>query len=289
MPDIQLTFWDVLTTSGFTALGSAVLIYLFKGPVSGFLTRAVARHFDEKLTEFKFLLSTAAMEREKISAHILEGRQGRDTVLNSKRLEAAETLYRELERTDKLFSGVVSSIKVLNVDHIRNDASAEDAQKIQETLEYMHNLGEKAHKVFPDSLVLPELYLDDDITKLFRTYNLIHLHANMILSTLGLQKEAERYFTFGHLRNEVETLYPVTKEGFEKIGESFAYEYLPTIKSDLLNRLREVTGFKGQTAEDHRIAIDVMTRAQNIPDTLIRLKEGGVSKDFLVNPENRPA
>src|SRR6056297_2183636 len=135
MPNIQLGSWDVVASSGVTALLSGILLFVFRGPVSAFLSRASTHGYDKRLTEFKSLLSTAATEREKISAYLLEGKQGRDAALNAKRLEAAEILYRELERVDKLFSGTVVSVQVLNVDYIRKDASAEDAQRIQDILE----------------------------------------------------------------------------------------------------------------------------------------------------------
>jgi hypothetical protein len=288
MPELQLSIWDILASTGITTLVVAISLFFLKGPISSFLNRAATHNYDEKLAKLEALLTAEAKDREQISSYILKGKQGRDDLLNTKRLEAAEFLCREIERIEHQLGGVVTTVQSLDLGFIRKHASASDVKKIMDIFSEGHRLKEKMKENTLTSMVLPKLYLDEEIIQLFHAYEGLHLFAVLTISTLEYQSEAERFMNLNGARETVERLYPSTKEGFDKIDENLrdnlAYSYLPTIREALLRKLRGAAGFQGSDAHDHASALGAVARSYENPQELRSLKESDISKSVFRDP-----
>lgn len=111
----QISRWviSIITSAGALTL----LAFLTRSTLTKFFTKSVEHHFEKKFEKFKAEIRDNEKELEQIRTFMSSARRERDSALQSKRFEAAESLLRSRQLIAE-FSGLADYLKMLNIDEI---------------------------------------------------------------------------------------------------------------------------------------------------------------------------
>lgn len=262
--------------------------------IAKFFSKAVEHQFEKKIESFKADIRDNERELDQIRSFLVSARRERDSAIQAKRLEAAETLLRARDALSQ-FTMLVEYMKILNGEQILKYGDDPKVTGLIEALMQPFDVDEKAKLFGKIDRTAPRLYLSDRSLKLFDVYNSIIGQAitMMKLYSIPLRNKAD-LINPGILSEKVIELAPTSKDGFEKFGEGYAYHWLKYFHDEILRSLRhEVSGaddLTRDTASIERLALDSRQAQINIlsslekaglPDTLIKSEESAAENSTV--------
>lgn len=257
-----------------------------------YLSKSVEHRFENKLEITK--AEIRAREREKdaqfaakskelesITGFLIELKKGRDSVIQAKRIEAAEITLRACSTYAQL-TIAVEMMKVLNVKAISSRATDPKIQSFFNTLLVSMKVDEKLAAIERIDQILPKLYLNERTLAHFNAYIFVILHAISFMKATSTGLSADGLFIADALRKEVEKVVPASKDGFDKYGESHAYYWLQYLFDKVLSDLRSVANGVERDNEDAVAAISLTVTSQ-----MTQLKVGKIVADLPEDLKNK--
>lgn len=270
----------VLLSSGIIA-GAA---YLSRDFISRVLTRSVEHRFDKQLEEFKSDIRKSEQEVDQIRSFLSETQKGRNSLLQQKKLEAAEELLRARNILSQM-TLLVEYMKTLNSEYILKNSSDPKITEFIELLLKPVKVDEKIQKLSELNMTLPKLYLSERTLKVFDAYEGIILQAVLMMKVFSVPlAKKENLLKDGTLIKKIMEVATTSKEGFEQWGEDYAYHWLNYFYDEVLKSLRaEISGFEGmardlETAEhlflgSRRASLNIQAslEATGLPDSVLQV------------------
>jgi uncharacterized membrane protein len=283
--DIWPWLMNLVLTSG--VLG--VVAYLLRDTVAKFLTKSVEQRFEKQMETFKAEIRGNEQELDHIRSFLTSARRERDSALQAKRFEAAETLLRARHSVSQL-SMLVEYMKILNSERLLEDDDPKIIEFI-ETLLQPFEVDEKLKRIGAIDMTLPELYLGERTLKAFSTYRGIIIHAAAMMKMFSLpMRDKGQLINVGGLSKTVIELVPGSKEGFDKWGEGFAYHWTSYFYEDVLRSLRHEVAGTDDLPRDaksiERLALESRQAQNNIRQSL---REAGLPDSLIKKDESAAA
>ncbi|WP_222888299.1 hypothetical protein [Enterobacter sp. C2] len=271
-----------------SALTSAVFLgavaYFMRSILTKFIGKSVEHRFDKKIEKFKAEIRDSEKELEQIREFMGSTRRERDSTLQTKRFEAAETLMRSRQFLGQ-FSMLVEYLKLLNLEEITKNRNDPKITQFIKALTDPFGIDEKLKIYGTFDRTMTELYLNERVKKLFDTYQFIILNAVMIMKVLsmpGLQINPD-LFKKDSLKNMVIELTPLSKDGFEQFGDGYAYHWTNYFYDEILKELRNellgISSMSNDTEAATKLALDSRTAKVKLQESLAA---NGLS-DQLIN------
>jgi hypothetical protein len=272
--------WSFLASSGLI-FGAT---YLLRDVIGSYLTRSVEHRFEKKLEAFKASIRDNEVELDQIRSFLVSARRERDSMIQSKRLEAAEVLLRARHVLSQL-TMLIEYMKILNVGEIVKDGQNPKTAEFVDVLIKPLCVDEKIGLYREIEKTLPRLYLSSKTLAAFDVYEGIILQAAMMLKLLSVTLPIKSdLIKKGYLSQKIVEYVPSSKEGFDKWGEEYVYQWAAYFHDEILRTLRHEVSGNDEAVRDvesaERLAIE-SRRAQLNVRTI--LQQTGLPES-LINP-----
>lgn len=267
-----------------TALLGGV-IYFSRSTLTKFLSKTIEHRFDKKIEKFKADIRDNEKEFEQIRAFISSARRERDSALQAKRFEAAEILMHSRQFLGQ-FTMLVEYLKMLNMEEILKKRDDPKITQFIKTLTDPVDIDEKLRVFGTFDRTMPELYLSEEVKKLFDAYQTIILNAVMVMKILSIPglKINPDFFKKDYMKNMIIELAPLAKDGFDKFGDSHAYHltnyFYNQVLIELRNDLLGITSMSKDTEAATRLALDSRQAQINLHSSLAKT---GLTEDIIKN------
>lgn len=254
------------------------IVFLVRASLSRFLTKSVEHQFEKKFEKFKADIRDNEKELEQIRAFLVSARRERDSALQLKRFEAAETMMRARQTLSEL-APLVEYVKHLKTDEMMEKGDDPKITEFIDTLIKPFKIDEKLKVYGALDKTLPKLYLSDRSQKVFEAYESIVLHAVTIMRMLRIPLENKpELIKKGCVSKILIEIVPSLKEGIEKYGEGHVFFWLDYFYTEIIKELRnELLGASNMTKDTEaatRLALD--SRSAHL-DIRASLKDHGLS------------
>lgn len=278
----QILRWTInfITSAGVLAL----LAFLTRSTLAKFLTKSVEHHFEKKFEKFKAEIRDNEKELEQIRAFMSSARRDRDSALQSKRFEAAESLLGSRQLIAE-FSGLADYLKMLNIDEIIKRRSDPKITNFIQTLIDPFNIDEKLATFKAIDRTLPNLYLNERTIKTFEAYESIILNAVTIMKLLslpGLKIEPD-LFHKEKMKSMIIDLYPQSKTGFEQHGDNHVFHLTMYFYTQILNELRNELLGAGNMIKDTEAAANLARDTRNAHTNILKSLESNEIPESIIN------
>ena len=235
---------------------------------------------------FKAEIRDNEKELDHIRSFLTSARRERDSALQAKRFEAAETLLRARHSVSQL-SMLVEYMKILNGERLLEDDDPKVIEFIK-TLLQPFEVDEKLKSIGAIDMMLADLYLGERTLKAFSTYKGIIIHATAMMKMFSLpMRDKGQLINVGSLSKTVIELVPSSKEGFDKWGEGFAYHWTSYFYEDILRSLRHKVAGTDDLSRDtksiQRLALETRQAQNNIRESL---REAGLPDTLMKKDES---
>ncbi|WP_306257374.1 hypothetical protein [Pararhizobium sp. IMCC21322] len=282
-------FWNWLLGVVISAGMIGFVAYLLRATIGKFFAKAVEHRFEKKLETFKAGIRDTEKELDQIRSFLVAARRDRDSAVQSKRLEAAETLLRARHAVSQL-SMLVEYMKILNTEQILKEGDDPKIAEFMDALAKPFNVDEKIALLGTIDMTIPRLYLSDQSLKNFDAYKSIVLQAAMMMKVFSIPlSDKGDLFTEGELSKMIIELAPISKASFDKWGEGHAYYWSTYFHDEILRALRhEVSGADDRAHDAESVeclALDSRRAQINIRSSL---EQTGLS-DSLIKPNEGTA
>ncbi|HEX4500234.1 MAG TPA: hypothetical protein VH187_03555 [Scandinavium sp.] len=279
-------FEEILKWVGSVLASTAVfgiVVYLMRSTLTKLIGKSIEHRFDKKIESFKAEIRGNEKEFEQIRAFMGSIRKERDSTLQAKRFEAAETLMRQRQFLGQ-FTMLVEYVKMLNMEEILKNRNDPQIAKFIKALTDPVDIDEKLKIYGTFDRTMTDLYLSERIKKLFETYQYIMLNAVMIMKILSLPNLDINpdLFKKDSIKNMVIELAPLSKEGFDQFGDSYAFHWTNYFYTEILTELRNellgITSMSKDTEAATQLALD-SRRAQISLHAIF--EKSGLSEDLI--------
>ncbi len=287
--------WEWLLGTLVTTGAIATVGYLFRDTVAKFFSKAIEHRFETRLETFKAELRDNEKELEHIRSFLSSGQRERDSAVQAKRLEAAETLLRARHSLSQL-SMLVEYMKILNGEQILKDGDDTKITEFIETIMKPFDVDEKIKAMGAFDKTGAKLYLSDKALKAFDAYESIIIQATMMMKLYSIPlRDKAGLMKVGALSKTIIEIAPASKEGFDKFGEGYAYYWTKYFHDEILRLLRqEVSGADDLTRDARsaeqlalesrqaQINVRLTLQQKGLPDTLIKTDENAAASSSEV-------
>ncbi|EOV9690666.1 hypothetical protein ACN5PQ_002395 [Cronobacter turicensis] len=262
------------------------IAYFMRSSLTKFIGKSIEHRFDKKLENFKAGIRENEKEIEQIRAFMSSTRRERDSTLQAKRFEAAETLMRSRQFLGQ-FAIYVEYLKIINIDEIFKKRSDPKVNAFVNGLISNIDIDEKTRIYGTFDRTMTELYLSERVKKVFNTYESIIFNAITIMKVLSIPalKTPSDLFKKDVLKNMIIELAPTSKAGFEEFGDVYAYHwatyFYEEISKELRNELLGITSISKDTEAAAQLASDSRQALIKLQESL---KNSGLSED-LIKPD----
>ncbi|CZZ44907.1 Uncharacterised protein [Enterobacter hormaechei] len=278
----QISRWVIsfITSAGALAL----LAFLTRSTLAKFFTKSVEHHFEKKFEKFKAEIRDNEKELEQIRTFMSSARRDRDSTLQSKRFEAAESLLRARQLISE-FSGLADYLKILKVDEIIKRNSDPKMTNFIKTLTDPFNIDEKLTNFKEIDRTLPNLYLSERTIKTFEAYESIILNAVTIMKLLSLPglKIDPNLFNKEKMKNMIIDLYPQSQAGFEQYGDSYVFQLTMYFYTQILNELRNELLGTGNMMKDTEAAANLARDTRNAHMNILKSLQNNEIPESIIN------
>ncbi|ENG1991829.1 hypothetical protein [Klebsiella pneumoniae] len=263
--------------------------YLFRDSIGKFLTKSIEHKFDTKLEKFKSEVREGEKELEQIRNYLSNVRTSRDSVLQSKRFESAENLI----KTRKYLIGLSMAVQYMQMLNVKEIMKMGDDQRLNDFMEAITRplkINEKLEEYNGFDKDTMKLYLSESTLKSFEIYESISLFALISLRFLSIPlARKHNILNEGEISKKIIEVIPASKEGFDKFGEIYIYNWHNYFYTDVLNKLRsELIGENNMindTKSAERLALDFQKTKGSIKELLATyglsqglINEGGMEE-----------
>ncbi len=277
MTEFSKWILGVITSTGTLAF----VAYLMRDTLSKFFAKSVEHKFEKKLEVFKSGIRDSEKELEQIRTFIVSARRERDSILQSKRFEAAEVLMHLRQKLSQ-FSLLVEYLKMLKVEEMIKTSNEKKIIEFINTLIKPFNIDENLKVLGEIDKTLPRLYLSDKSIKTFEAYERIIMHSVAVMKLFSISLDTGTYFKTDTLSKVVIELAPQSKAGFEKFGDGHAlywatYFYNETLQ-ELRNELFGTAKMNNDTDSAETSAVDVRRAQLSLRQSL---HDAGLSETLI--------
>ncbi|MDX8354157.1 hypothetical protein [Cognatiyoonia sp. IB215182] len=276
---------DPLITSAMLGVGG----FLLRGPIATYFGKAVDLKFEKSLEEAKSSIRANEKELDQITTFLTTRQNERQSIIEAKRLEAAETLL-EAATAISAFAMFVEVMKVLKVEEVASSSKREDVKDFFKVLADGLGLDAKMEEFNGYDRTRASLYLSDKTLSHFDNYTMIMSYAAMFVKAMSLGLDATAVLREDALSKKVIEAVPTSKEGFEKYGEGYAYYWSQHFYDQLLTELRkEVSGSDNRQQDVETVAhltassIQAQSEARRITNT------ANLPQELFRDPSNLPS
>lgn len=281
----QISRWviSIITSAGALTL----LAFLTRSTLTKFFTKSVEHHFEKKFEKFKAEIRDNEKELEQIRTFMSSARRERDSALQSKRFEAAESLLRSRQLIAE-FSGLADYLKMLNIDEIIKRNPDPKIANFIKTLIDPFNIDEKLTSFRTIDRTLANLYLSERTIKTFEAYESIILNAVTIMKVLSLPglKIDPNLFNKEKMKAMIIELYPQSQAGFEQYGDNHAFHLTMYFYTQILNELRNELLGNGNMIRDTEAAANLARDTRNAHINILNsLKSNDIPESILNSPD----
>lgn len=228
---------DPLLTSTILAIAA----FIFRGPLSSLFLKAVEYRFEKRLQDDRALSLANEKELEAIRSFLASRHIERQSMLEIKRLEAAEQMMKAAHVLSSLIV-CVEVMKVIRIDKV----SASPSSKIIEFFKVIDaSMGiEEILKSYKEyDRTNARLYLSDGTLNCFDTYTTIVSYAALYVRAMSQGLDVASILKTDALSKKVIAASPHSKEGFEEYGEGYAFYWAQYFHDRMVASLRvEVSG-----------------------------------------------
>ncbi|ELY6218205.1 hypothetical protein SNQ30_003811 [Cronobacter sakazakii] len=277
----EILKWIVSVLTSATVMGA--ILYFTRSSLTKFIGKSIEHRFEKKLENFKAEIRENEKEIEQIRAFMSSTRRERDSTLQAKRFEAAETLMRSRQFLGQ-FTIYVEYLKIINIDEISKKRSDPKVNAFINGLISNIDIDEKLRTYGTFDRTMTELYLSERAKKVFNTYESIIINAVTIMKALSLPalKTSPDIFKKDVLKNMIIDLAPTSKSGFDEFGDVYAYHwasyFYEEISKELRNELLGITSMSKDTEAAVQLASDSRQAQIKLQESL---DKSGVSADVI--------
>ncbi|EPL4907679.1 MAG: hypothetical protein E7E12_26015 [Klebsiella sp.] len=271
-------FVSVVTSTAFLS----TVGYFLRDSIGKYFTKSIEHNFETKIEKFKSEMREGEKELEQIRGYISSLRTSRDSVLQTKRFEAAENLIKVRKFLSSL-TIAVQYMQMLNVDKIMKMGDDQRINDFMDTVVKPLNLKEKLDEYNSFDKDTMKLYLNDDTINTFEVYEAIMMHTTIALYFLSLPlTRTYNFLKEGEVSKKIIPIIPGSDKLFEKHGESYICYYHAFFYADILKKLRsELIGgshILSDARSAEKLALDFKEAKTNIQKNLSKY---GLSEDLI--------
>lgn len=285
MNDILKWVLGVITSVGFlSGLG-----YLLRDTIGRYFSKAVEHRFEKKMEKFKADIRESEKELEQIRGYIYSARSGRDSIIQSKKFEAAENLIK-IRQYLYGFNLVCRYLQMIRIDDLYKKSDDENVKSFIHAIVSPLNLDAKFEEYNKFDKDTPKLYLSEKTIKTFEVFEGINMTGAATLKMLEFSSVTQsNLITAESIVKKIVELAPWSNDLFEKHGESYVYYWNEYFYNELLKEIRNDLSGDGNMIKDTeqaaKLAFDfreTQLKLQEslskfgLPTDLVRTDEGGL-------------
>jgi hypothetical protein len=276
----DFTSWLVGVITSVSITG--VIGYLWRDSFGRFMAKSVEHRFDKKLEEFKSEIKESEKEMEQMRGYLSAARSGRDSLLQAKKFESAENLIKIRKSLDE-FNLAVFYMQMFKIDALFESVNDPKIQNLIDVIIKPLKIDEKIEEYRKLDQDTPRLYLSDKTMRVFDVYSDIIMVGVSKLRMLETKIESTSdIVTSDKVINRILELLPNAKDGFEKHGYSFMFQFHSHFRRELLIELKnELAGDNNMVRDTEsaaelamglrsaKVRVQETIEQYNIPDALI--------------------
>jgi hypothetical protein len=290
MNDLADWLIGVILSSGLVG----ALALLMREALAVYFGKAIEHRLEKKLEDFKAAIRVNEQELDQMRSFLLSAKRDRDTLIQAKRLEAAELLLKARGALSQ-FTMLAEYLKILNIEKIMDEGNDPKIQQFVGVLTEPFKIDENLKVFGAVDKTLPRLYLGEHSLKAYEAYEAVIFHAVMLIKLLSVPLSGKSVvLRKGYIGNKVIEVVPTSKSGFDKWGDSYAFQWTSYLHDEILRRLRaEISGRADaqrdvQSIQDAVVAsrkaqaeIKEMVKSLGLSDDLIKPQSAAVSDDAV--------
>lgn len=295
MADNWISISGFISNCAGTAAIIAFIGVVLRETISKFFTASVENRFELKLeaarAEFRkreialeASFSVKAKEFDHIISFLSAQKRERDTLIQQKKIDAAENLLRFCNKLSQL-NTLVETMKIIKIDAVEAKLNDPKITIFFQMLVKSSKVDERFAMLDEIDQILPRLYLSQHALACADAYRLVVVHSAMAAKLLSMG-ESTRFLKSESLRTEVEKIFPHSKSGFDQYGNDYAYYWAQSLYNETLNAIRSESTGVGQDSADaisvrnlamatQSIQIDIKRIQSEVPDE-IRVKDAEI-------------
>ncbi|MEH4929953.1 hypothetical protein [Enterobacter cloacae] len=284
MNDIFKWVLGVITSVGFlSGVG-----YLMRDTIGRYFSKTVEHKFDKKIEKFKADIRESEKELEQIRGYIYSARSGRDSIIQSKKFEAAENLIK-IRKYLYGFNLVSRYLQMIKIEELYRKSDDANVKSFIHAIVSPLNLDAKFEEYNKFDKDTPKLYLSEKTIKTFEVFEGINMTGAATLKMLEFSSVTKsNMITAESLVNKIVELVPWSKELFDKHGENYVYYWNDYFYYELLKEIRNDLSGDGNMIKDTEQAAKL---ALDFRETQLKLQESlnkfGLPTDFVRTNEGR--
>ncbi|MDK6380003.1 hypothetical protein [Citrobacter freundii] len=268
----------VLTSVGFLS----VVGYLMRDTLGRYFSKAVEHKFEKKLEKFKADIRESEKELEQIREYIYSARSGRDSIIQTKKFEAAENLIK-IRQFLYSFNLVNRYMQMIKIDELFKQSDSTKVRNFIDAIITPLKLDEKFEIYNKFDKDTPKLYLSEKTIKIFEVYEGINMTGAATLKMLEVSLGTKYSFiTLETLVKEIVELVPWAKELFDKHGDNYVYYWNDYFYKELLKEIRNDLSGDGNMIRDTeqaaKLALDFRETQQKLQASLNKF---GLPEDLV--------
>ncbi|EPX2739224.1 hypothetical protein ACWYD0_001896 [Klebsiella aerogenes] len=266
---------------------TGIIGYLWRDSLGRFMTKSVEHRFDKKLEKYKSDIKENERELEQMRGYLSSVRSGRDSLIQIKSFESAETLIKARSYLNE-FHLAVTYMQMFKVNELFENIDNPNIQNAIDALIKPLKLDDKVAEYKKIDVDTPRLYLSDKTMKVFDIYSGIVMVSVATLRMLELKdKDASSIVSAKNTVNNILDLLPSSKKGFEEYGDSFIFQFHDHFRRELLAEIKnEITGESNMT-RDTELAAELALGLRNAKDKVKEAIERYDIPNDLFNNETK--
>lgn len=283
--DIFKWVLGVITSVGFlSGMG-----YLMRDTIGRYFSKAVEHKFDKKIEKFKADIRESEKELEQIRGYIYSARSGRDSIIQSKKFEAAENLIK-IRQYLYGFNLVSRYLQMIKIEELYKKSDAANVKSFIHAIVSPLNLDGKLEEYNKFDKDTPKLYLSEKTIKTFEVFEGINMTGAVTLKMLEFSSVTKfNMVTAESLVKKIVELVPWSKELFEEHGENYVYYWNDYFYYELLKEIRNDLSGDGNMIKDTEQAVKLALDSREtqlmlqeslnkygLPTDLVRTNEEGL-------------
>ncbi|HHX4177942.1 TPA: hypothetical protein ACU92A_003322 [Citrobacter braakii] len=283
--DNEFLKWSIGVLASSGIIGGAGI--LFRDALGRFMGRAIEHKFERKIEEFKSEVREGEKELEQIRSYISFARTGRDSILQVKKVEAAEKIINARQFLFR-YMIVAKYMQALKVDALIKNKNEDNVRQFIKDIIQPLKLDDMFDEYQNFDVNTPRLYLGEKSIKVFDIYSgIIMCGAGTLRSLEFTVGEESRIMDFELLIDKIVDLMPWSKKGFERYGDNYVFHLHDHFYDEVLNELRNELIGDENIKKDAEVATQL---ALSFRDSQKKVKESlgkyGIS-DELVYSSNK--
>lgn len=243
--------WSVLTLAALGLIGIAG--YSIRTLIKSYVDQRIKARFDAELEGVRSDLRLKESKITALQSNVLSGRAGRQALLDAKRIEAAEGLWKATIDYDR-FTMAVQMFGVVKVAELAK--AAVNNTDLREVIDVMTGTrGEDLKTVIPTrEFERFRPYIPDDVWKVFQVYTGLVMYCVMRLKTISLGLEnSEKMFNEKGMTDLIKEVMPHMTEYLDKYDVAGFAHLSGPLRDLVLKSVRSVI-FNDQADIDNLVA-----------------------------------